>query len=85
MEAGMAHLTIQIGASIVIPFRTPPGWGNRRRKQRTGTRLRWHALREAAVVSGNLTKIGRAISLPQFGYDDGDLRRAGTPKRGKLQ
>lgn len=80
----MAHLTIQIGASIVIPFQTPPGWGNRRRKQGTGTRLRWHALREAAVVSGNLSKIGRAISLPQFGYDDGMFRRGSTSKRGKL-
>jgi hypothetical protein len=79
----MAHLTIQIGASIVIPFRTPPGWGNRRSKLRTGTRLRWHALREAAVVSGNLSKIGRTISLPQFGYDDAVFRRASAPKRGK--
>jgi hypothetical protein len=47
-------------------------------------RLRWHALREAAVVSGNPDNIGRAIGFPQFGYDDGTFRRAAASDGGKL-
>jgi hypothetical protein len=80
----MAHLTIQLGASIVIPFQTPAGCGDRRCKRMTGTRLRWHALREAAVVSENPGNIGRAIGFPQFGYDDGTFRRAAASDGGKL-
>ena len=46
----MAHLTLQLGASVVVPFPAPPGSMAARRDRATTRRLRWKALLEAASV-----------------------------------
>lgn len=50
----MAHLTIQIGASIVIPMPTRLARSGRRHRRSGGARLRWLAIHEAAILDPRL-------------------------------
>ena len=46
----MAHLTLQLGGSVVVPFGAPWGVTEARRERVSVRRLRWKALSEAAAA-----------------------------------
>jgi len=47
----MAHLTIHLGGSVVVPFRFPPRLVSQSRGEFSARGVRWKALREAASVA----------------------------------
>ena len=47
----MAHLTISLGAPLIVPFSIPRGWNGYRRERAWRVRLRWQALCEARMVA----------------------------------
>jgi hypothetical protein len=64
----MAHLTIRLGAPVVVPFRIPRGWRGHRRARAWNARLRWQALCEAALVAVDRNQIGRSMSFHSIGH-----------------
>jgi len=81
----MAHLTIQIGASVVIPM---PKQLRRRRgrsvRRVAGAPLRWQAVREAVLI-GRLPDEGPwGMPHPRSVYRDHAMRHAFLGKKGKL-
>jgi hypothetical protein len=85
MEAGMAHLTIQIGASIVIPMpKQLRRRGGRSIRRMAGAPLRWQAIREAALL-GRLPDEGTwGMARHRCVYRDQAMRQAFLAKKGKL-
>ena len=60
----MAHLTISLGASLVVPFSIPRGWNGHRRKRAWRVRLRWQALCEAQMVAREREAEGKQVRYP---------------------
>lgn len=60
----MAHLTLELGGSVVVPFGAPRGATRQRQRTVNVRRLRWKALREAAAAEG-VEGVFCAISLRQ--------------------
>ena len=61
----MAHLTLQLGASVAVPFRAPQGMIAGCCTRARARRLRWKALREAAAVGEGADAVFCAIRRPQ--------------------
>ena len=61
----MAHLTLQLGGSVIVPFQAPQGVIHARRSAMNARRLRWKALREAAAVGEGIDAVFCAIRLTQ--------------------
>lgn len=59
----MAHLTLQLGGSVVVPFGAPQGVSRPRRRAVSARRLRWKALWEAALVAESADAVFCAIRL----------------------
>jgi len=49
----MAHLTLELGGSVVVPFGAAHGADRQHQRTANTRRLRWKALREAATAEGN--------------------------------
>lgn len=79
----MAHLTIQIGASIVIPVPTRLSRSGGRPRRIVAARLRWQAIQEAAVLDKHFDRVARAAALRRRDYWDGAVRRDSLLKKGK--
>jgi len=60
----MAHLTLQLGGSVVVPFGTPWGVIKARRGAVSVRRLRWKALSEAAAVAESAEAVFCAVRIP---------------------
>jgi hypothetical protein len=63
MEAVMAHLTIRLGAPLIIPFRIPRVGRFRGRGKARIASLRWQALCEARVVTRERAETGRRVAF----------------------
>lgn len=72
----MAHLTIQIGASIVIPMPTRLARSGRRHRRIGGARLRWLAIHEAAILDPHprqdawVRRVWRQVSSAGSSHDN---------------
>ena len=78
----MAHLILQLGGSVVVPFRAPQGTLAPRARDASARRLRWRALLEAAEVAESVDAVFCAMRLaqgrvlhPLFGRDGGAARK----------
>ena len=60
----MAHLTISLGAALIVPFSIPRGWNGHRRERAWRVRLRWQALCEARLVAREREAAGKRIRYP---------------------
>ena len=59
----MAHLTLQLGGSVVVPFGAPWGASEARRERVSVRRLRWKALSEAAAVAESAEAVFCAVRI----------------------
>ena len=59
----MAHLTIQLGSSVVVPFGGTSLAMRSRRGSGNACRVRWKALREAAAAADGVDSVFCAIQL----------------------
>jgi hypothetical protein len=75
----MAHLTISLGAPVVVPFRIARGRGRRRRAEAWNARIRWRSFCEAAIVELDRGQIERSHSF----HSTDDFRRRCAPGSGK--
>ncbi len=81
----MAHLTIQIGASIVLPMpKQLRRRGGRSVRRMAGAPLRWQAIREAALLGRLLDEVAWGMVRYRCGYRDRAMRHAFLAKKGKL-
>jgi hypothetical protein len=80
----MAHLTLQLGASVVVPFHAPRGFTAPRRHVKLNTiRLRWRALREAAEAAEGIDALRCATSIPSgHGLDTSIIRSSTSTQKG---
>lgn len=60
----MAHLTISLGAPLIVPFSIPRGWNGHRRERASRVRLRWQALCEARMVAREREAGGKRVRYP---------------------
>lgn len=61
----MAHLTIQLGSSVVVPFAATRVAIRPRRRSSNANRVRCQALREAAAVADGIESVFCAIQLQE--------------------
>lgn len=81
----MAHLTIQIGASVVIPMPTRPRRRGARSICRAGSaHLRWRAIREAALLASLPDEAPGELGHGRCVCGDQAMRHALLGKKGKL-
>lgn len=59
----MAHLTISLGARLVVPFRFSRGWNGHRGARVRHAHIRWRSFCEAAMAAVDSSEIKRSLSL----------------------
>lgn len=81
----MAHLTIQIGASVVIPMpKQLRRRGGRSIRRVAGAPLRWKAVREAVLLGRPPEEGPWGMLAGRSVYRDHAMRHALLGKKGKL-
>ncbi len=75
----MAHLTISLGAPVVVPFRIPRGWSGHRRAKAWNAHIRWRSFCEAALAAVDRNQIESSVSF----HVPGDPQRLHAPSSGK--
>jgi hypothetical protein len=59
----MAHLTISLGAPVVVPFRISRGWSGYRRARVWNAQIRWRSFCEAEITAVDRSEIKRSLAL----------------------
>ena len=74
----MAHLTIHLGGSVVVPFRFPTGLVSHCRGEFSARGVRWKALREAATTAVDFD----VVSAMRFPLVVAQLSARAAPRKG---
>lgn len=77
----MAHLTIQLGSSVVVPFGATRLAVRPRRRSGNACQVRWKALREAAAAADGVDSVFCAIQLREAKAMRPIVMQGGTPPR----
>jgi hypothetical protein len=72
----MAHLTIRLGAPVIVPFNVPREGSGRRRERASRIHLRWRALCEARMISRERTDKRNWIRFPRIHSTATSLRQS---------